>query len=265
MTVQAGEAAGAPPRAQGRPRPWTLVRRALPLQAAFNPVTLQGAGFARALLPVLVAAHGGGAGGRAAELAGGFNANPYLATFAIGAAARAEGTEPAARIDRFLRLVRGPLGSLGDALFWGAARPALLVPAALAVCAGGSWWIGLAALVPWNALAFGVRFTGARAGLEHGLEVAGELGRSWIRTVPSRIRMLGGFLIGLAAGVILAVAAQGGTGGWSPPNGPPGGTPGWGPLAVFALALPLFALWPRRLGWGAALLGAWAVVAGLAA
>ena len=257
--------AAATSRAHGRPGPWTLVWRALPLQAAFNPVTLQGAGFAWALLPELVAAHGAGAGRRAAELAGGFNANPYLATFALGATAVAEGRESPVRIDRFLRLVRGPLGSLGDALFWGAARPALLVPAALAVCAGVSWWLAFAVLVPWNMLAFGVRFTGARAGLEHGLEVAGELGRSWIRRAPARIRMLGGFVIGLAAGGLLSVAVRGGTGGWSSPLGSPGGTPSWAPLAVFALALPLFALWPARLGWGAALLVAWAVAAGLGA
>jgi mannose/fructose/N-acetylgalactosamine-specific phosphotransferase system component IID len=240
---------------------WSLVWRSLPLQAAFNPATLQGAGFARALLPVLMRAHGSDAGPRAAALAGGFNANPYLATFALGATAVAEGVEPAARIDRFLRLVRGPLGSLGDTLFWGAARPALLLPAALAVAAGARWWVALAVLLPFNALAFAARVAGARAGLAHGLDVAGELGRSWIRTAPARIRAMGGFLIGLASGVVLAVAS-GRVG--SPVSRFDGGLPAWSALAVFVLALPVFVFWPRRLGWGLALLVAWGVVAGLA-
>ncbi len=243
------------------PGRWTLVRRSLPLQAAFNPVTLQGAGFAAALLPELERAHGAGAGPRAATLASGFNANPYLATFALGAVSAAEGLEPAARIDRFLRLVRGPLGSLGDTLFWSAARPALLLPAALVVTLGGPWWIALVALASFNLLAFGARLAGARAGLARGLDVAEELARSWIRTAPAGIRSAGACLIGLAAGAVVAVAAAGGrTGGWTATTALQGEGPGWIPAAVFALALPLFALWPRRLGWGVALLAAWALV-----
>jgi mannose/fructose/N-acetylgalactosamine-specific phosphotransferase system component IID len=261
LTVQTVEAARSGTRVRREPGAWTLVWRALPLQAAFNPVTLQGAGFARALLPELVATHGPAAGVRAAELAAGFNANPYLATFAIGATAVAEGREPAARIDRFLRLVRGPLGSLGDGLFWGAARPALLIPAALAICAGLGWWVALAALVPWNLLAFGVRLTGARAGLARGLDVAADLGRSWIRSAPARIRKLGGLAIGLGSGLVLSGAVRAADEAGAGAHGAVAGPAGWLALGVFALATPLFALWPRRWGWGAALLAGWALLA----
>jgi hypothetical protein len=125
--------------------------------------------------------------------------------------------------------------------------------------------LALAALVPWNVLAFGVRLTGARAGLEHGLEVAGELGRSWIRTAPARLRRLGSLGIGLGAGLALSVALRREAVGSSVAPGAPPGASAWMVLAVFALAIPLFALWPRRWGWGFALLGAWAVLAALTA
>jgi mannose/fructose/N-acetylgalactosamine-specific phosphotransferase system component IID len=249
-----------------------LVWRSLALQAAFNTETLQGAGFAAALLPALERAHGPGAAARSAVLSGGFNANPYLATFALGAVSAAEGNEPPERIERFLALVRGPLGSLGDSLFWGAARPAIFVPAALAVAAGARWWIALAALALFNALAFAARIGGARAGLALGLDVASSLGRSWIRRAPPLIRPAGALVIGLLAGGMLARAVGGaapvgtggaaGTGGLATPGAEAG--PAWLALFVFGLAVPLFALWPRRFGWGLALLAVWAFAAGLA-
>jgi mannose/fructose/N-acetylgalactosamine-specific phosphotransferase system component IID len=153
------------------PGPAALVWRSLALQAAFNPETLQGAGFAAALLGELRRAHGPDAGVRAAALAGGFNANPYMATYAIGAVAASTASEPAERIDRFLRLVRAPLGALGDLLFWASGRPAIFVVAALTVIAGGPWWVALIAVLLFNALAFPVRVGGAR-----GLTPGGQTG-----------------------------------------------------------------------------------------
>jgi hypothetical protein len=137
----------------------------------------------------------------------------------------------------------------------------VLIPAALAVLAGAPWWLALAALVPFNALAFAARWSGARAGLARGLEVAGELGRSWIRTAPARIRVGGALLIGVASGFLLVRSASRGQA--LPPTGG-AALPAWAPVAAFVLAVPLFALWPRRLGWGVALLSAWALAAALA-
>jgi mannose/fructose/N-acetylgalactosamine-specific phosphotransferase system component IID len=249
----------------------TFVLRSLPLQAAFNPVNLQGAGFAYALLPALRRVHGSRTGPRAAALSENFNANPYLATFGIGAVAAAEGSEPAERVDRFVQLVRAPLGALGDALFWGAARPAIFVSAALAVLGGAPWWWTVPALVVFNVLAFAARITGARAGLAHGLEVAACLARSWVRRAPELVRPVGALLIGSCAGWLLfrslapgpvAPAASGGVAG---PGAFAGGEPisGWLVIPLFALAVPLFVFWPRRVGWGAALLCSWAVAAAI--
>lgn len=231
-----------------------LVWRSLPLQAAFNPVTLQGAGFAFALLPTLERRDRERAPARAAELAGGFNANPYLATFALGAVAVSEGREPPERVARFLDLVRGPLGAQGDALFWGVARPALFVCGALAVAGGAPWWIALAVLVPYNALAFAARWTGVRAGLAHGLDVAAALGCSWIRRAPAPLRTGGALAIGVLAGLVFTAAApRAGLG--------TAGVAAWPAAVSFALAVLLFVAWPRRIGWGLALLAAWALAA----
>jgi mannose/fructose/N-acetylgalactosamine-specific phosphotransferase system component IID len=243
----------------------TLVARSLALQAAFNPANLQGAGFAHALVPVLARVHGREAGGRAAALAENFNANPFLATFALGAVAAVEGKEPPQRIDRFVKLVRAPLGSLGDALFWSAARPALFVPAALAVIAGAPWWLAFAVTALFNVVSFAARFTGARAGLARGLDVAAALASSWIRRAPVVIRPVGALIVGLTAGVALVRTLV--EGGWSQSitGSAPGAAPApaWLALAIFASSVPVFAFWPRRLGWGLALIVGWVAAAGL--
>ncbi|MFN2433132.1 MAG: PTS system mannose/fructose/sorbose family transporter subunit IID [Gemmatimonadota bacterium] len=236
-----------------------LVWRSLPIQAAFNAETLQGAGFACAVLPDLRRAHAENVGARAAALAGGFNANPYLAPFALGAVAVAEGHEPSDRVDRFLRLVRGPLGALGDALFWGTARPALFVPAALGVVAGGPWWLAAIVLAAFNGLAFGARVSTARAGLARGLEAAAWLTGSWIRRAPRHLRGTGAVAVGLLAGVLLARAVGLPGGGMREPAV----AAAWPVLLAFALSVPLFAWWPTRLGWGTALLALWGLVEAL--
>jgi len=57
-----------------------------------------------------------------------FNANPYLATYAVGAVAKLEemGTSEE-EISKFKNSLRGPLGALGDNLVWMNLRPALLI------------------------------------------------------------------------------------------------------------------------------------------
>ena len=57
-----------------------------------------------------------------------FNANPYLATYAVGAVAKLEEAGAASEeIGRFKDSLRGPLGALGDSLVWLNLRPALLI------------------------------------------------------------------------------------------------------------------------------------------
>jgi mannose/fructose/N-acetylgalactosamine-specific phosphotransferase system component IID len=56
-----------------------------------------------------------------------FNANPYLAPYAVGAVARLEEMRASGgEISKFKDSLRGPLGALGDNLIWRNLRPALL-------------------------------------------------------------------------------------------------------------------------------------------
>ena len=57
-----------------------------------------------------------------------FNANPYLASYAVGAVTKLEENKtPQKQIIRFKDLLQGPLGALGDNLIWQNLRPALLI------------------------------------------------------------------------------------------------------------------------------------------
>jgi len=57
-----------------------------------------------------------------------FNANPYLATYAVGAVAKLEEAGASAEeLGKFKNSLSGPLGALGDNLIWMNLRPALLI------------------------------------------------------------------------------------------------------------------------------------------
>jgi len=102
-----------------------------------------------------------------------FNAHPYLAGLAIGAAARAEhdGAAPD-QIERLREALCGPLGSLGDRLVWAGWLPFLsgLTMAAIALGAG---WIAVAAfLFIYNIGHVALRWWALKAGWTHGTRVS---------------------------------------------------------------------------------------------
>jgi mannose/fructose/N-acetylgalactosamine-specific phosphotransferase system component IID len=69
-----------------------------------------------------------------------FNANPYLAGYAVGAVTRLEEAKaPQEQIRRFKESLRGPLGALGDNLIWQNLRPALLILALILTGKYGFW------------------------------------------------------------------------------------------------------------------------------
>ena len=118
------------------------------LQSLWNYETLQGVGFAWALLPGLARLYPDPSirRGRLLSHLELFNSNPYLATIAMGVVLRLErevargvaGAE--GRVRRLVSALGGTLGALGDDLFWAGWRPALGAAAATATLASGSWW-----------------------------------------------------------------------------------------------------------------------------
>ena len=75
-----------------------------------------------------------------------FNANPYLAPYAVGAVAKLEEAGASAEeIGKFKNSLRGPLGALGDNLIWMNLRPALLILGIILVSTVGAF----GALIFW--------------------------------------------------------------------------------------------------------------------
>jgi mannose/fructose/N-acetylgalactosamine-specific phosphotransferase system component IID len=143
-----------------------------------------------------------------------FNAHPYLAGLAVGAAARAEHDGmPPAQIERFRDALVSPLGALGDQLVWAGWLP-LLASAALAAIALGSGWIAVAAfMLIYNVGHVTLRWWALAAGWKHGAHVAAALHAAGLQraiawAVPA---------MGLAAGFALPLVAEtlaGPFGGW---------------------------------------------------
>jgi PTS system mannose-specific IID component len=196
----------------------------------WNYDSLQAVGFGWAILPGLRRIHPDRSecAARLHEHLESFNANPYLATVAMGVTLRVEeeiargavGAER--RLGRLLRALRGSLGAIGDELFWGGWRPALGGAAAIAALATGSPWPAVLYLVAWNALAQGVRAAGVRAGFAGGAGVARVLQDPFW----SRSRVAAGMVGIFAAGAGLGAGAT-----WAT-----GGTKAWqGALAFFAV------------------------------
>lgn len=187
--------------------------RSFLIQGSWNYHTMLGCGFAFAMLPGLRALYGDEAEemaaslGRHAEL---FNAHPYLSGVALGAVLRLERDGAAAEtVRRFKLAVRGPLGSLGDALVWASWLPTVSVLALALYWLGLPGWVAVAVfLVVYNVGHVGLRLWGFRVGLAEGRDVGRRLANAELDTWTDRVRSLGTLLLGTLVGAILG--AEGG-------------------------------------------------------
>jgi hypothetical protein len=163
-----------------------------------------------------------------------FNANPYLATVAMGVALRMEeeiargaaGAER--RLTRLLRALRGSLGAIGDDLFWASWRPALGIAAALAALATGSVWPTVVYVLAWTSAQV---TAGVRAGPAG---VARVLQDPFWAGARNGARRGGAFAAGAALGAGVAWSASGGG--------------GWGGVAIFFAIVALVWLAGTRVG-----------------
>jgi len=182
----------------------TMLLRLLAVQGSWNYETLLGNGIAFAMEPALRALPGGRGGDayRAAMARESryFNAHPYLASFAVGALARAElDGVPPAQIERFRAAMCGPLGSIGDRLIWAGWLPCVAMLALLAFGAGADGVTVVALFLgTYNAGHIVLRAWGLNAGWRQGLQVAAALGRPILRDLPQWLA---------AATVVMAAAA----------------------------------------------------------
>lgn len=130
--------------------------RSLLLQASWSTERMQTLGFAYALMPALRALYPDRQAYRdrlAAHLEY-FNTQPYLAAFILGAVVRLEedlatGRNPAADTSGLKASLMGPLGALGDSVYWGGLKPfAAAVGGVIALF--GLWWAPVLFLVVYN-------------------------------------------------------------------------------------------------------------------
>ena len=186
--------------------------RLFAVQGSWNYDRMLGLGVGVAAEPLLRALHDRDDGAYRAAVARSarfFNAHPYLAGLAVGAAARAErdGAAPA-QIERLRSALIGPLGSLGDRLVWAGWLP-LVSSAALAAVALGAGWLAIAAfLVVYNAGHLALRWWALREGWALGARVgtalhATVLQRSVSWALPA-MALVAGFAIPLVAHTLAA-------------------------------------------------------------
>jgi len=233
--------------------------RLFTVQASWNYDRMVGLGMGIAEEPLLRSLRNGTEDGpayRAAVARGAqfFNAHPYLCGLAVGATARAEREgAPPEQIERLRSTLIGPLGSLGDRLFWVGWLPLLSTAAIVAIALGAGWEAIVAFLVIYNIGHVTMRWWALSAGWNAGMDVVAALRHPLVqrslRVVLPAMALVSGFCLPLAARWLAQPVPRG---------------PALGMLGVAAVGLALLRWRPRlvtglRLGLAA---GGTALVAG---
>ena len=138
-----------------------MVWRSLNLQGSFNYERMQANGWLYGILPGLLAIHGEGTDDLKTSMAHNlefFNTHPFLVTFVMGIVLSMEQQKADVNSIRAVRVAAmGPLGGIGDALFW-----FTLVPIAAGICSNmaieGSLAGPILFLLIFNVVQFAVRF-----------------------------------------------------------------------------------------------------------
>jgi mannose PTS system EIID component len=180
------------------------------IQASWSYDRLQSLGFAFALIPILRRLYPDREefAGRLAAHMEYFNTQPYLASFVLGAAARAEedrasGRNAAADVVELKKNLMAPLGALGDSFFWGSLKP-FAASAAVAVLLAGAWWSPLLVLVLYNIAHVGLRLSLVFVGYETGGDVVALMSRYNFTRLARRYKVLSLAIIGCIAGTLSA-------------------------------------------------------------
>lgn len=183
------------------------------LQALWNYQNLQGTGFLFALAPFL-SRQKDKQDEDHAKYHGFFNAHPYMASLAIGATLRREATNPQDRrsIQEFHNALAGPLGLVGDSLFWRTTKPACaLLGIFISYIIYGDSLAPLAAaagfLLVYNVTHLRIRWWGLQRGWELGDNVLAALREPLMVRLLKSATAEGAIILGMATAAIVATAA----------------------------------------------------------
>ena len=185
------------------------VARLFTIQAAWTYERMLGIGFGYVAEPMLrgMQRDGGKEAFRSAVARESrfFNAHPYFASLAVGAAVRAElDGVPPEKIERLRSALAGPLGSFGDRLIWAGWLPACAAIGLVLVAVGAGAWAPLAFLLLYNAAHVSVRVWGLKAGFRSGVGVAGALAAPGLLRALELVAPVAAFLVGGALVSVLA-------------------------------------------------------------
>lgn len=179
--------------------------RVLGIQASWSYQRMQGVGLAYALTPLyrhLFASDPGRLRAALARSSRFFNANPYFAPAALGAIASVEAAnQPPAQVSRLHTALSGPLGALGDRLFWAGLVPAMMSLAVVLVAFGAGAWPLLGLVAAHNLFRLGLGRWLFALGWSEGFGVGKALGESWVPRVSGPLVSAGILLSALAVPV----------------------------------------------------------------
>jgi len=190
---------------------WNIFLRCFVIQASWNFKSLLGLGFCFSIIPLARRLF------RTAEERSAFlrrhleffNAHPYFASWCLGAVTRLEEEAIEKKwpdkhpISVFKNRLSGPLGAVGDQLFWSRLKP---FSSAVAVSLGLLFgWIAIPVfLVLYNVPHFMIRIQGMKLGYAKGFDVVAILAKRGFKDISAALS-----IIGLAlAGVLFMIAAD---------------------------------------------------------
>ena len=126
-----------------------------------------------------------------------FNANPYLASYAVGAVVKLEEDKiPGEQITRFKESLQGPLGALGDRLIWQNLRPALLILGIILSQITGVLG-ALSFFLIFNLHQVYLRARGIIKGYTLGFELSSDLTKGYLQSMTKWSGRMGAFLLGI--------------------------------------------------------------------
>ena len=175
-----------------------MVWRSLNLQGSFNYERMQANGWLYSILPGLLAIHGEGTEDLKTSMGHNldfFNTHPFLVTFVMGIVLSMEQQKSDITTIRAVRVAAmGPLGGIGDAIFW-----FTLVPIAAGIGANmainGSIAGPIVFLALFNVVQFAVRFFLMHWSYKLGTSAIGAL-TEYAKEFTSAASLLGVFVVG---------------------------------------------------------------------
>ncbi len=148
-----------------------------------------------------------------------FNAHPYMAPYAIGAVARLEeerkknGSPDLASIEKLKNALIGPLGAIGDQVFWQGIKPAVTMLGLLWLILIPQLQIRLfilfLVLLIYNIPHFAIRYRGVKIGYEQGFSVYKYVKIGRFKKLIKGFKIIGALSLGVMLTVFITKTSTG--------------------------------------------------------